>query len=448
MNKQNIDYFKLLQNQVISKNLCTHCGLCPGLYPNEIGVKDTINGPIPYKKSNKKITDDLIYNTCPGRNIKYQQLHQWVFNKPMKNFLIGYVNHSYIGFSNNIQIRKNAASGGIITSTLIYLLKTKLVDGCVVIKQGYPKPYLNTPIIATTEDEILKASQSVYVPVMTNQILAQLKNFKGKVAYVGLPDQVAVIRTLQQQNHKIANKIEYIIGPYTGTAMYFSSIQNFLKSHHTNDLKQISYLRYRDGEWPGALRIDLKNGKSFRLEKFYYNYLIPFFITNSSIHSIDFTNELTDISVGDAWNPTYINKGQGFSVILARTEKGQKILDDMKKKNLITLTNISKHKLINMHAHMIDFKKRGAFIRLSFRKLFKLPVPEYDYHPTNLPISRYLIEFIIYTTFIIGKNPIIRNLITHIPQSLLGKVFNMLRISWKKISKSTKRSGLIETRFQ
>ncbi|MCZ7666239.1 MAG: Coenzyme F420 hydrogenase/dehydrogenase, beta subunit C-terminal domain [Chloroflexi bacterium] len=39
---------------------------------------------------------------------------------------------------------------------------------------------------------------------------------------------------------------------------------------------------------------------------------------------MDFTNELSDISVGDAWHPRYEAQGAGFSVVAARTEKGRR----------------------------------------------------------------------------------------------------------------------------
>ena len=56
----------------------------------------------------------------------------------------------------------------------------------------------------------------------------------------------------------------------------------------------------------------MSDGKILKAEKFYYNYLIPFYITKGSLLSIDFCNELTDISVGDAWHPKYEKQGKGI----------------------------------------------------------------------------------------------------------------------------------------
>ena len=46
-----------------------------------------------------------------------------------------------------------------------------------------------------------------------------------------------------------------------------------------------------------------------------------------------------------------------------------------------------------MHAHMIDFKKIGSYLRI--KKLKNGPVPEYDLKPNSISIKRKLIEYII-----------------------------------------------------
>ena len=49
----------------------------------------------------------------------------------------------------------------------------------------------------------------------------------------------------------------------------------------------------------------LSDGRVLQMPKFHANYLIPFHITDHSLLSHDLTNELTDVSGGDAWAPVY-----------------------------------------------------------------------------------------------------------------------------------------------
>ena len=111
------------------------------------------------------------------------------------------------------------------------------------------------------------------------------------------------------------NHIKYLVGIYTGTNMYPGAIDFYLKGNGIKNSSEIRKINWRFGEWPGKLRILTKNNKILSLEKFYYNYLIPFLFQNSLI-TPDFTAELSDISVGDAWSPNLENKGHGYSVIV------------------------------------------------------------------------------------------------------------------------------------
>jgi len=434
--------FKRLKNEIIDTGLCTHCGTCVGLSNKQLIMKQTENGPLPISLSDEINLDQLAYDACPGKGFNYPNLVDNIFGSQVDDWRIGFYKDIFVGYSLNDSIRRNGASGGIITSLLIYLLKNKLIDGTVTVRQGSPKPWLGKPIIATTEDEIIKCSQSVYSPVSVNTIIEDMISFNGNLAFVGLPDQISSIRFLQSKNVVWSKKIKYFFGPYVGTNLYSGAIESFLRSHGYSNLNEIKEMKYRAGEWPGYLKIIMKNGSILKSEKFYYNYLIPFYITKSSLLSVDFCNELTDISVGDAWHPKYENLGEGYSVIIARSQKGLNLLKEMKEQKTIELDKINLQETINMHGHMIDFKKRGSFIRFKFRKMFGKKVPEFGYVPKRITIIRTFVELIISTLFFICSLKVTRYLIVFIPVKIIGPFFNYLRIKWKSISRSTKRKGL------
>ena len=439
----NQDIFSKLYNNVIKTGLCTHCGTCVGLSEGVLTFKNTKNGPLPVLvDENKTIENSEIYNACPGKGLNYPSLNRTFFNKIPDNWLIGNYQDSYIGYSNDAEIRSNAASAGIISHVLIYLLEQQLVDGVVVVQLGKDKPWNATPIIALNKEDIMKCSQSVYTPVPVNEILREIDQFEGKLAYVGLPDQVSSIRYLQQIGNPSVEKIKYILGPYVGTTMYVKSLESYLRSNGFKSLDDIAELKYRAGEWPGYMKIKTRSGKILKAEKFYYNYLIPFFITKSSLLSVDFTNELTDISVGDAWHPKYEKQRKGFSVIIARTDAGNQILNEMQQKDIIGLENITEEKAISMHGHMIDFKKRGAFIRFRFRRIFGKKVPNFGYLPRKIPFGRMIIEIFVSGIFIVGETSIARRIVELIPIKIIGPIFNTFRKSWKNMSKPIKRKGL------
>jgi coenzyme F420 hydrogenase subunit beta len=441
--------FERLKFNVIDAGLCTHCGTCAGLSDGALRMRQTAQGLLPtFKENTYPHLSQIAYDACPGKGIDYPALNQQVFGKLPENWLMGINRSFWIGHSQNPEIRHGAASGGIITSVLTYLLETERIDAAVVLRQGFPKPWKTMPILARTRDEIIAAQQSVYTPTSVNTIMAKMSRFDGRLAYVGLPDQVAALRALQQFGHEGAKKVEYVIGPYMGTGLYLGAVQSYLKANGISDLSEISEIRYRDGTWPGYLRITLKSGRELKVEKFYYNYLIPFYITRASLLSVDFTNELTDISVGDAWRPDLVEQGNGFSVVIARSQKGEELLNKMQVEGFIHLEKISMEDAMGMHGHMLDFKKRGSFIRLTWREMLGKQVPSYGYKPTSISFQRQLVEVVISFLFAFGRTKFGRSFVEHIPLRILGPTFNTLRKMWKYVSKPTKRKGLKNLRFE
>lgn len=444
------DTFQRLKAQVIDAGLCTHCGTCVALSQGTLQMCATAAGPLPTAVTDPSLVQlsPLAYEACPGKGIHYPAACQHLFGRQPENWLVGCYQKAYIGYSAVSEIRRRGASGGVITQTLVYLLESGRIDGAVVLRLGRPKPWLAEPIIARSADEIIAASQSVYAPAPVNTIFAEMETFDGRLAYVGLPDQVAALRCLQRAGHAGANKVEYVLGPYVGTNMYLGAIESYLRTHGIHTLEEIAELKFREGEWPGHLYIRTRSGHILTVEKFYYNYLIPFYITYSSLTAVDFTNELTDISVGDAWHPRYEAQGGGFSVVIARSTQAEEMLQAMAQAGLVTLEEIPINEALAMHGHMLDFKKRGAFIRLGWRQALGRPVPDYGYHPVAIPLSRRVVEVVIVSLFWVCGTVVARRLVELVPLRLIGPLFDLLRKAWKRFSRPVKRKGLAAIQFE
>jgi coenzyme F420 hydrogenase subunit beta len=436
-------YWEKLKAEVIDTNLETGCGTAVGVSEGTLNYKEVDGVPTLVRTGLPTPVPEASYVGCPARYCNYPELNEFVFGRQPENMLAGTVQKAYIGHATDESIRRNGASGGAITQSLIHLLETGKITGAVCLKMGVDVPWRAKPVVARTKEEILACAQSVYSATPTNVVLEELIHEEGPLAYVGLPDQVAGIRKLQMINHPSVHNIKYVFGPYMGTQMEFEAIRSFLRSHGVQSEQEITDLKYRAGQWPGYLQIKLKDGRIIKAEKFYYNYLIPFFITSGSLQLCDFTNELTDISVGDAWSPKYENKGGGHSVILARSDQAVELLESMKDQNVISLDEISLDEALDMHGHMLDFKKRGSFIRNSWKKVS----PEYGYKPEKITASRSMVEHTLGTFFWIGKMRIARATVEHLPLKIVGPFFNTLRKSWKSASKPTKRKGLKEMKF-
>lgn len=425
--------------------ICCGCGACAALDSSRTTrMQDTANGPVPYFTKEASFPE-WVLKACPGIGVNYPEMYQHVWGKEPESWLFGEVKKVYTGYSANPEIRRIGASGGVLTHVLCYLLENRMVDAVIVAKQGVGSPLSAKAVVLDSVEKILKAAQSVYIPVSMLDILPELDSRK-RYAITCLPEASSALRVMQKNGFKPANLIDYVLGPYTGTALYPAAIDCFLRSNRVPKNDPVTRLQWRAGTWPGYLQIDTSAGQVLKSPKVYYNYLIPFFVTQTSLQSMDFANEFADIAVGDAWNPKFEQEARkgagGQSVVAIRSEKMLKIVEQMQAAGLFVLTEEEASKAGDMHGHMLDFKKRGGYLRNRWRRLTGRLAPDYGYKPTHIPLIRIVIEIVISMLFACGRLRISRWIIANIPESAIGPVFDRLRRVWKNLSRPTKRKGL------
>ncbi len=432
-----------LERHVIKPGLCIGCGACVACSRGgEMRYTDT--GPVPSFPAGEQLPE-LAIEACPAYRLNYPDMYMVHYGRHPENWLTGIAQKVWTGYAADESIRRAGASGGVLTRVLIHLLETGRVDGVIAARQGVPTPAEARAVICHMTAEVLECAQSVYIPVSMLDILRQLEPGK-RYAITCLPEQSAALRKLQAGGHPQANQIKYVVGPYTGTALYPAAIRAFLRSKGIGADDPITSLKWRAGEWPGYLEIKTGSGKVVRTKKVYYNFLIPFYVTHASLQSMDFANEFADLAVGDAWSPKLEAQGGGHSVIVTRTAEMEAIISEMHERMLLALQEEQPLKASEMHGHMLDFKKRGGYLRNRWRRKTGRAAPDYGYRPANVPTSRIFVEIVISGIFAVGRTGIARWIVSHIPERIIGPLFDNLRKGWKAASKPTKRKGLSDFR--
>jgi coenzyme F420 hydrogenase subunit beta len=337
---------------IVKKNLCTQCGTCAGVCPND-NIKMVIgkNGEwFPEVGSNCSHCQKCI-NSCPGWEVDFNGLNKEIFGKLPKDVKIGNFKDCYIGFSKDKKIRMDSSSGGIVTSLGIYLLEKKLVKG-VVVAVDSKDPLHPKPIIARTKRDMIKAMQSKYVSVPMNIMIKDILKEKGKFAFVGQPCQIHGLRKAEWTDKRIKEKIKYKIGIFCSHSANLDGIKFFLKRTGVKDFNEIKQIRYRNGNWPGVFEVILKNRTTHKLpfDYYYYPLLLPYY-KKRCLKCIDLTNELADISIGDAWQLDLNSNEGGFAVIINRGI-------DINLEKVVEIKKILTEKeVIKTQRIMLDFKK-------------------------------------------------------------------------------------------
>lgn len=394
--------------EALHSNLCNYCGTCIAVCPLKSLVarneKIYVNGDCD--------SCGLCIEVCTGIKVPFIELNNYVFGSYTQN-VMGSYKSIRAAHSTDGQIRYNASSGGVVTSLLVYALETGMIDGAVVVGMSSKEPWKCEIKIARTKDEIISSSQSKYTLVPLNSVLSRLKNEKGNFAVVGLPCHVHGIRTLQQRNEEVAKKIKLVIGIFCGFNLHYAATEYLIRKLNVNK-EDIKSLEYRGGKWPGGFRIVDKKGEVKFVKKFYYNYLNYMYVPKRCLFCIDLTNELADISIGDAWIKSLGR--EGWSTTIIRTDIGEKLIKNAVEDGYLNVKEISTDDFIKSHSHLIRHKKKGAFIRMNASKI----KPEYDIEKPAILPKEYVTELLIFTQITLLSNKYIRTIVGMLPLRVLG----------------------------
>lgn len=344
----------------INAELCTFCGTCVGICPNDALIS---NNEKIYLQGECK-SCGLCYKICPGREVNFPALSKYIFNEPNQDIYFGYHQFMYAAHSEDSEIRRNASSGGVVTSLLCYLLEAGHIDGAVVVGSNPEKAWEYAIRIAKTREEIIEASQSKYILVPLNEVLKEIEKCEGNFAIVGLPCHIQGIRKSQIIHLKAACKIKYCIGLYCGFNMHKEATDELINKLGIKN-EDITSLQYRGGGHPGGFSLKTQNSEK-TLDKSYYNIYNPLYVPDRCLLCTDLTNELADISVGDIWLKRYSG---GWSSVITRSTAGHRIFIEALENGYITAERIKREDLVRSHSHLLKHKKKNVKIRLQFNNI-------------------------------------------------------------------------------
>ena len=257
--------------------------------------------------------------------------------------MIGNVLKVWIGFAQDQQVRCNAASGGIVTGSLIGLLENGAIDGAVVNIPDLEFPPHGKSMLAKTKDEIMNSAKSIYCMTEIKRGLnaAKYDTSAKKIAVVGLPCQIADLRKMTLRDEALASKIVICFGIMCGHNMLPSATIKALKQSGI-DIKDVQEIRYRGKGWyPFTYVVKLKNGgvRDFSwpdspLQKAWDSMLDQ---PQRCLKCSDFAAESADIACCDAWLDEYRGNQKGYSIVLSHTKKGTDLVERLMQDKVLKL---------------------------------------------------------------------------------------------------------------
>jgi coenzyme F420 hydrogenase subunit beta len=320
------------------------------------------------------------------------------------NPIIGYYKKLYAGYVSEGEYRARASSGGIATWLLVELLRRNMIDGVIHVhpRSGDTGPLFNYRI-SKTREEIMSGAKSRYYPADLSEVLKLAKKSKGRYAITGIPSFITELRLLAEQDPEFKKCIKYTIGLICGhqKSMKYAEALAWQHGIKPGSLTGINFRKKVQGQ-PSSRYITeftgLLDGKEVTLAKdqndlFVSNWGHGFFKSKLSDFTDDVFNELSDISLGDAWLPQYEKDSRGTNVIIVRNNDIQNIIDEGLKSGAIQLDSLDEKTLIKSQSGLVHHNRDEISYRLYKKDSQKLWRPTKRLEASNnLPFLRKRVQ--------------------------------------------------------
>ncbi|MBN2075006.1 MAG: Coenzyme F420 hydrogenase/dehydrogenase, beta subunit C-terminal domain [Dehalococcoidales bacterium] len=392
-------------DQVSGEGLCTGCGTCAGVCPQN-AIKMVIDQKkgiyLPRLDREKCNECGICFKVCPGHSVDFNTLNREIFGREVEDILLGNYLGFYTGFSTDNAIRYHSTSGGLVTELLIFALEEGIIDGALVTRMSIENPLIPESFVARTREDIISAARSKYCPVTANIALKEIPQAgEGeRFAVVGLPCHLHGLRKAGILNNKIKQEIMFCFGLFCNHTPTFTATDYIL--HKVKIRREdVKKLVYRGEGWPGKMKISLKNKKILLKEFWDKGFGTLFYPWRCSL-CVDAVSELSDISFGDAWIGEHSKDSMGTSLVISRSGKGEELLNNALDKGVISLAPVTRNKVIWSTRQITRFKK-DVPARFSILRGMGRQVPEYNLTFPKPGVTAYLSSLYCYFRMYLGK---------------------------------------------
>lgn len=311
---------------VVDSNRCSGCGTCNAICPTHAIKMEftTLGRLVPVIDETACVGCGQCSKVCPGNASTATMLDI------LGADFMGPVASTLFAKSTDKSIYENAQSGGAVTATLAYLFDHGRIDAALVVGQEQQKAQYR---IVTTKQELFDCQSSQYTPVDLNSALPSLDKYEH-VAVVGLPCHIEGIVKLKELFPERYANIEYLLGLICGGVLAQSCVEV---------VKRIAKKRIGDTD-DSRIYWRLRKYSNYKQAKVAFvdpqgtvKTLDNNIRLSCKVHltpprcrtCIDKMNVCCDIAFGDSWGITGDDTQGGGNVIIARTQKGQALVDEI-----------------------------------------------------------------------------------------------------------------------
>lgn len=362
---------------IVDWRLCLGCGACQYICPEQkISLVNRVEEGIRPARSDRDCgTCNDCVTVCPSVQTDFSQLLQGRNPEPLEKPW-GAIAGIWEGHASDEEIRFKGSSGGALTALSAYCLEQANMSGVLHIGQDPNDPVLNTTRLSKNREDLMKATGSRYSPASACDRLDLVENSDSPCAIVGKPAEISAVRNAMKLRPALAEKIGVTLSFFCAETPPTHATLSLLKTFKEDPTK-LKALRYRGHGWPGYFTVSEENGESrehwiYQRSWAYLQRFRPWAVQMWP----DGSGELADITCGDPWYEEPDGKNPGFSLIVARTEKGAKLIEAAAAAGYLSISKAEPWKLEKSQAGLLD-KKGSIWGRRVVSSLFAIPTTNF-----------------------------------------------------------------------
>lgn len=357
---------------VVNNELCSGCGACIGVCPK--GALTIDDYPFNYKPQldgTKCNNCGLCYKVCPGKGYPVVEWSKSSYGGGVtSDKYTGPVLKYLFGQSCDPNICLSGSSGGVATSLMLHLLEhNEDIDAVVVVTLEN-----GVPTVRITDDPkvVISASKSKYSPVPVMKVIRELLDNPRKVAMTVTPCQLAAFKYASKYFKGLEDCLQLSIGLFCRMVVDYDSVSKVAESIGIKYPGEAQFLGWRCGEWPGASKFKLSNGKIKSRESHKWLTISwAFYQLNRCYLCPERKNWLADMALADNHSGKTTD-----TVIVCRTQRGYDALLAAENDGYIKLRDMPKERANRIAP---GSKLLPGLANIEWCKKKGLAVPEYDF---------------------------------------------------------------------
>ena len=366
---------------VAEKHLCTGCGVCAYLAPDAIEMVDDLErGRRPLVRDDRSAAGEAL-QACPGASLGHDR------NAPLPEEVAelfgewGPIRELYEGFAADDELRFAGSSGGAASALALFGIERQGFHGLLHIAARPDAAYLNQTVLSTSREEILAATGSRYAPASPCDGLQMVEDAPAPCAFIGKPCDVAAARNAARLRPGLEEKLGITVGIFCAGTPSTAGTLEMLRQMGFPDPSTVTGVRYRGNGWPGMATVkDDTREKQITYAESWGDIL--------QVHRqwrcyvcADHTGEFADIAVGDPWYREIPPDEPGRSLVLARTERGARYLEEAVRAGYLKLERVGPE-ILQASQPNLEVTRGAIWGRIWGTRLLGAAAPRY----TNMAI--------------------------------------------------------------